>query len=143
MDDFLLVCNTDINWEQLEAVYVAADFGHKPAEYLKTVFSNSMFKCFAFDGPSLIGAGRVLGDGLDCAYICDVVVLPQYQGRGVGRAVMRRLMELSAGHNKIILYANPGKEGFYRKLGFCPMNTAMAIFKDKQKALASGVISES
>lgn len=41
-----------------------------------------------------------------------------------------------------ILYANVGKEGFYRKLGFCPMKTAMAIFSDKRQALEKGWIGE-
>jgi hypothetical protein len=31
----------------------------------------------------------------------------------------------SRGHEKIILYANPGTEAFYGKLGFLPMNAAM------------------
>jgi hypothetical protein len=35
----------------------------------------------------------------------------------VGESVAK-LKELSAGHKKIILYANPGKEGLYKELGF-------------------------
>ena len=38
-------------------------------------------------------------------------------------------MEASRDHKKIILYSVPGKEGFYKKLGFLKMLTAMAIFK--------------
>ena len=45
--------------------------------------------------------------------------------------------ELSKGHSKIILYSNPGKEEFYSKLGFDRMNTAMAIFKNKDQAIES------
>jgi hypothetical protein len=48
----------------------------------------------------------------------------------------------SASKFKIILYANPEKEGFYRKLGFHKMNTAMAIFRNQKQAIESGVISE-
>lgn len=46
----------------------------------------------------------------------------------------------AAGHKKILLYANPGKEGFYARLGFLPMNTAMAIWSDPEPALASGLL---
>ena len=46
---------------------------------------------------------------------------------------MRRLVEASHGHKKIILYSVPGKEGFYRKLGFMHLLTAMAIFDDPQR----------
>jgi hypothetical protein len=53
-----------------------------------------------------------------------------------------RRKELSAGHRKIILYANPGKEGFYRNLGFMRMRTAMAIFKDQVQAIRGGLVEE-
>jgi hypothetical protein len=43
-------------------------------------------------------------------------------------------------HKKVILYANPGKEGFYAGLGFLPMNTAMAIWRDPAAAVASGLL---
>jgi hypothetical protein len=60
----------------------------------------------------------------------------------LGRAIISQLVELSKGHKKIILYANPGTEGFYAKLGFYRMNTAMAIWHDRERAIASGLISE-
>mgnify|MGYP000411459995 CR=1 FL=1 len=52
--------------------------------------------------------------------------------------VVQRLVDASAGHLKVILYAVPGKEGFYRKLGFLRMLTAMARFADPQAAIARG-----
>jgi ribosomal protein S18 acetylase RimI-like enzyme len=79
---------------------------------------------------------------VDCAYICDIAVLPSHQGTGLGMDIVSRLVELSRGHRKIILYAVPGKEGFYRKLGFKRMTTAMAIFDDQAGALARGYVSE-
>ncbi|CAD5374038.1 hypothetical protein RA210_U480001 [Rubrivivax sp. A210] len=42
------------------------------------------------------------------------------------------MVQLSSGHKKIILYSVPGKEGFYKKLGFLRMLTAMAIFRDPE-----------
>ena len=80
-----------------------------------------MFKCFVYADEKLIGAGRALADGLDCAYIADLAVQPDHQGRGLGKAIIRRLVERSSDHKKIILYANPGTETFYRGLGFLHM----------------------
>ena len=48
----------------------------------------------------------------------------------------------SRGHRKIILYAVPGKEPFYQRLGFKRMTTAMAIFEDEVGALKDGYIKE-
>lgn len=132
-----------IDWNELSALYKIAPLGDKKAEDLKTAYSNSMYKCFVFDdGGHVIGAGRALADGVDCSYLCDIAVHPDYQGTGIGKAIVSRLKEMSAGHRKIILYANPGKEGFYKKLGFYPMRTAMALFKDHDQAVLSGIIDE-
>jgi len=90
----------------------------------------------------LVGVGRALADGIDCSYICDVAVLPDYQGLGVGKKIVSKLVDLSQGHKKIILYALPGKEPFYEKLGFKRMNTAMAIFENQVQALKQGLVTE-
>jgi len=132
---------SSIDWNQLSELYRVAPLGDKPAENLKIVFSNSKFKCFIFDQSKLIGVGRALADGIDCSYICDVAIHPRYQGIGLGRHIISKLVELSVGHKKIILYANPGKEGFYNKLGFKQMNTAMAIFSNEQYAIEVGLLS--
>lgn len=131
-----------VDWLALERLYRLAPLGQKSADHLRTVFTNSRYHCFVHDeGGELVAAGRALADGADCAYICDVAVLPAYQGSGVGKALVQRLVALSAGHQKIILYAVPGKEGFYRKLGFLRMLTAMAIFRDPDRAIARGHVS--
>ncbi|HEY0943293.1 MAG TPA: GNAT family N-acetyltransferase [Steroidobacter sp.] len=131
-----------IDWEELSILFRIAPLGEKSAEHLRLVFGNSRFKCFVLDAGKLVGAGRALADGRDCSYLCDIVVHPDYQGRGLGKALVGRLRELSAGHRKIILYANPGKEGFYRKLGFRRMLTAMAWFQDEQHAIDTGLVAD-
>jgi ribosomal protein S18 acetylase RimI-like enzyme len=130
----------NIDWEELSRLYLAAPLGYKAPSDLEIAFSNSMFKCFVYDSGKLIAVGRALADGRDCSYICDVAVHPGYQGLGIGRQVVSKLVNLSKDHKKIILYTSPGKEPFYRKLGFKRMATAMAIFKDQSQALVDGLI---
>lgn len=129
-----------VDWSELSDLYRKAPLGDKSPERLKTVFSNSMFRRFGFDDGVLVAAGRALADGMDCAYICDVAILPSHQGRGLGDALIAQLVELSRGHAKIILYSVPGKEGFYARYGFRRMTTAMAVFQDPQKATAQGYL---
>jgi ribosomal protein S18 acetylase RimI-like enzyme len=131
-----------INWDELSNLYRIAPLGAKKPEDLKIAFSNSRYKCFVFDNEKLIGVGRALADGVDCSYLCDVAVHPDYQGMGLGKEIINKLKEFSAGHKKIILYANPGKEGFYQKLGFMRMRTAMAIFQNRGRAIEIGLIDE-
>ena len=132
----------NVDLEELSNLYDIAPLGHKEPADLKIAFSNSLFKCFVYDAGRLIGAGRALADGVDCAYLCDIAVHPDYQGRGIGKEIVSRLVDLSKNHRKIILYAVPGKEPFYRKLGFKRMATAMAIFKDQAQALERGLVSD-
>ncbi|MHC3994036.1 GNAT family N-acetyltransferase [Thiomicrolovo sp. ZZH C-3] len=133
----------NIDWQELSDLYRAAPLGDKPPEKLKTAFSNSLYKYFVYASGRLVGVGRALADGVDCSYICDVAVHPYHQGKGLGRQIVSRLVERSKDHNKIILYANPGAEPFYEKLGFARMNTAMAIFKDQEAAATSGLVQRS
>ena len=133
---------TGIDWNAASELYRIAPLGEKSAQDLRICFTNSMFRCFAFDEELLVGAGRAVADGIDCSYICDVAVHPGYQGRGLGKEIIGRLRDASASHRKIILYANPGKEGFYKKLGFLPMKTAMAIFRNREHAITTGLVDE-
>lgn len=131
-----------LDWNELAALYRAAPLGNKTPQGLKTAFTNSMFRCFVHEGDKLIGVGRALADGVDCSYICDVALLPTHQGQGLGRQIVDALVVMSRGHKKIILYSVPGKEPFYKKLGFKRMTTAMAIFEDQSAALERGYVNE-
>ena len=132
----------NVDWLEMEALYRLAPLGKKSAEHLRTVFTNSRFKFFAYEDEKLVAAGRALSDGADCSYICDVAVMPSHQGFGLGREMVSRLVEASHGHKKIILYSAPGKEGFYRKLGFMRLLTAMAIFENQAAAIERGHLGE-
>ena len=132
----------EFDWNELSALYRAAPLGDKNPADLRTAFTNSMFTCFVYEDDTLIGAGRALADGVDCSYICDVAILPSHQGMGLGKEIVAELVRLSRGHRKIILYAVPGKELFYDKLGFKRMTTAMAIFENQGQALEQGFLTE-
>jgi ribosomal protein S18 acetylase RimI-like enzyme len=47
------------------------------------------------------------------------------------KQTVSELVSLSSGHKKIVLYSVPGREPFYKKLGFKRMRTAMAIFENQ------------
>jgi ribosomal protein S18 acetylase RimI-like enzyme len=131
-----------LDWDELSELYRIAPLGEKKAEDLKRAFGASMFKCFVFTNGKLVAVGRALADGVDCSYLCDVAVHPSVQGSGLGRAVVSELVKLSRGHRKIVLYSYPGRESFYKKLGFMRMSTAMAIFQDQEQALEWGLANE-
>jgi len=134
--------SSKIDWDELSNLYKIAPLGDKKADDLKVVFTNSRYKCFVYDKDKLIGVGRALADGFDASYLCDVAVHPDFQGVGLGKDIVNKLVEFSRDYNKIILFASIGKEPFYAKLGFDKMNTAMAIFKNRKRVLDMGLVSQ-
>ncbi len=67
-----------------------------------------------------IGMARVLSDGSSDAYIQDVVVLPEYRKKGIGKKLVLKLVEFckKKGIYWIALISEPDQEHFYEKLGF-------------------------
>ena len=110
---------------QLAELYKVVELGNRSPQQISTAFQNSKYVIFALKGDRLVGAGRAFGDEVDCAVICDIAVLPDFQGIGIGKQILNSLKEQTRHHLRIILYANPGKEDFYRRLGFSKMKTAM------------------
>lgn len=129
----------NINWRELADLIEAAHLGKRNIGKLETAFRNSEMRCFAYYGGKLIGAGRGISDGALRAAIYDVVVLPQYQGKGIGSMIMEYLLE-RANAEIIMLFANPGKEPFYGRIGFRKMKTAMAIMDNPELLRERGLI---
>ena len=67
---------------------------------------------------------RVIGDKGLCYYIKDVIVLPEYQGKGIGRMLINELLKFINEHGvpdthiSVELCAMPDKIPFYEKFGF-------------------------
>jgi len=69
----------------------------------------------AYDGPVLVGCLRVLTDGYYFGTITELLVLPEYQGQGVGSKLLRLARENTP--TPLYFGAQPGAEGFYEKNG--------------------------
>lgn len=69
-------------------------------------------------GGEAIGTGRLLPDG----HIGRVAVLPEWRRKGVGTALLSRLIESARrlGMSELALNAQKSATGFYRRFGFVP-----------------------
>src|SRR5512137_1318654 len=67
-----------------------------------------------------VGMGRVISDGISDGYIQDLVVLPEYRGKGVGSSIVRTLISACRrrGIRWLALIAEPGSDRLYGELGF-------------------------
>jgi len=70
-----------------------------------------------------IGMGRLISDGVSDAYIQDLVILPEYRGKGIGKKLMDFLLGIckSKGIIWIGLIAEPDQDRFYSSQGFHTM----------------------
>lgn len=72
----------------------------------------------AWHGQQLVGFARAVTDGVFRAYVEDVVVSPAFRGRGIGRLLVRRLMNLLPPNATTSLFCAPEVVDFYVKEGF-------------------------
>jgi GNAT superfamily N-acetyltransferase len=122
MEDYKL---TDyITPEEYMAMRKIVGWSEFPLEQAAEGLKNSfILVCFRVDGKP-VAIGRAVSDRGYVVYIADVIVVPECQGKGLGRAVMNTLMEkikdsMKPGYRIMIsLLAAKGKEEFYTKFGF-------------------------
>lgn len=94
------------------------------AEQARIGIENSAYVVSCKENGHTIGVTRLLWDGGSIAYICDVMVSPKYQRRGIGQAMLNQVMtflneRMQPGWKIMIsLVAAKGKESFYEKFGF-------------------------
>ena len=116
-----------IDWTIVADTLQQVGMAHYAPEIHRRAFAASHTTVFALIDGQLVGFGRAISDGAYQSAIYDVAVRPEVQGQGVGKLIVANILaHLPQGN--VILYASPGKEGFYETLGFRRMKTGMAQF---------------
>lgn len=93
-------------------------------DQIEKALEGSLATFCACDGNMPVGMARLIGDGGMSFYIKDFAVLPDYQGQGVGRALMNAMeswieKQLKPGWAvSLELISSKGREAFYEKFGF-------------------------
>ena len=110
--------------EEYNQLRVSVDWEPLSQGQAKRGLEHTTFLVVARDGEKAIGMGRVLFDFGYVAYIGDVIVSNDYQGKGIGKRIVesliRQVLNASESNDRIMftLGAAKGKEVFYEKLGF-------------------------
>ncbi len=120
-----------IDWQIIADTLKKVGMAYYSPDVHKRAFKASHTTVFIYEKSQLIGFGRVISDGEYQGAIYDVAVLPEAQSKGIGKIIIQTILDRLPNCN-FILYASPGMDDFYKKLGFGSMKTGMALFRSHQ-----------
>ncbi len=109
---------------QFNILAESVGWGHPTIEQVEIALKNSIYTICILEDDKVIAMGRIIGDNSMSYFIKDVVVIPEYQGRGVGRLLINDMLsylkEITPKDWKfcVELMSALGKETFYEKFGF-------------------------
>ncbi|HFJ9456164.1 MULTISPECIES: GNAT family N-acetyltransferase [Bacillus] len=86
---------------------------------LERMCKQSWYAIYVFDDKRLVGMGRVISDGVITGIICGVGVLLKYQSSGIGKEIVKRLIQ-HCEQNKVIpqLMCVEKLQSYYESIGF-------------------------
>ena len=132
---FELVDNA-LTAEDFIRLKMATGFIDRPLQQVDRALKNGLFNVSAVCDGRVVGMGRLVGDGAMYWYLQEIVVLPEYQGKGIGKAIVNRLLAhikasaLPGTQAHVGLIAVQGKEAFYEQFGFTSISTGMRQWMD-------------
>ena len=111
--------NDNIEQSEVVALYEANGWtsADKPEQLLKALRGSHSLVTARIDS-KLVGIGNAISDGHLVVYYPHLLVHPNYQGQGIGSAMMRSLQSRYSDFHQQILTADGKAIEFYEQLGF-------------------------
>lgn len=111
--------NKEITAEPLKALLDTVNWQvSRYPERLAAVMANFDRVYTAWDGERLVGLACSLADGGITAYIHYWIVHPDYQRRGIGKALLQKLLDAYRDYLRIELVADRKAVAYYQAMGF-------------------------
>lgn len=119
----------DFTASELEDLFLSVGWssGHFP-EKLAAAMRGFETVVSAWDGERLAGMICAMDDGVMTAYVHYLLLRPEYQGKGVGKALVERVREKYADYLRIVLVAYDEEIPFYEACGFTRAKDASPMF---------------
>lgn len=115
---------------------VAAGLSAKSTEAAAKGLPNSLFAVQVLLGDEVVGMGRIIGDGGCFFQVVDIAVLPAHQGKGLGKRIMREIMQFIETDVPpsayVSLIADGQAQDLYAQFGFrhtAPASVGMALVR--------------
>jgi GNAT superfamily N-acetyltransferase len=119
----------DFGADELADLFLSVEWSSgKFPEKLRAAMRNSDTVISAWDGGRLIGLMSAVSDGVMHVYFHYLLVRPEYQGQGVGKEIVRRMLERYEHVVTKVLIAYNTQVGFYERCGFKPGTDKTPMF---------------
>lgn len=99
-------------------------FADIPVEHARRALQNGLVNVSAIYNGELVGMGRLVGDGAMYWYLQEIIVLPEFQQKGIGTMIVDHLVNYAKENSATGRFTTvggvcaKGKEPFYEKMGF-------------------------
>ena len=113
-----------VHAEDFIRLRIEAGFVEIPLEHARKALQNGLINVSAIYNGELVGMGRLVGDGAMYWYLQEIVILPQFQRKGIGTMIVNHLVDYAKANSTTGKFTTiggvsaKGKEPFYEKLGF-------------------------
>lgn len=99
---------------------------------LKTLLNECIIVYSAWEDEKLVGLIRTVGDGISIQYVQDILVLPEYQGKGIGKSLLTYVLDRSKTIRQFVLITDSHEQNkdalnFYKKCGLVTLENLNTI----------------
>ncbi|EKK7714528.1 GNAT family N-acetyltransferase [Cronobacter dublinensis] len=120
------------DWQALATLIERAGLGARAPHEVERSYTNSTFCWYGFYEGKLIATAHAISDLTWSSYVADIVVDPDYQGRGFGNQLMDYILETLLPFGKVFIYAVSDKVSFYKKYQFRELTSGMVCASDEK-----------
>lgn len=116
-------CENSLTYQEYVSLRSSVGWNNFAEEQVAYSINNSAYNITVVDDNRTIAMGRLIGDGIYYLLV-DIVVNPEFQGKGIGSKIVDMLLAYvdnrtpTGGRASVQLIAEQGKEEFYIKRGF-------------------------
>ena len=122
-EEVLLVDNI-LKAEDFVRLRIETGFAEVPVDHARKALQNGLINVSAIYNGELVGMGRLVGDGAMYWYLQEIIILPQFQRKGIGTMIVNHLVDYAKANSMTGKFTTvggvsaKGKEPFYEKMGF-------------------------
>lgn len=120
----MLIHENRLSVEEFCDLQESVGFGRPNSKQIEIGLKNSIYTVSVEINNKIVGMGRLVGDNARIFYLQDIFVNPDYQKKGIGTAIVNKLLmyieniRIKDCDIMVGLMAAKGKENFYKKFGF-------------------------